>query len=361
MSPRESADVHAIAMTDNPHDHLVRATFVHPPQAAAELRSVLPPVLVAQLDFTTLAAVSGTFIDATLRDREADLLFTVQVRGGGERLVYVLFEHQSTIDPWLPLRLLEYQLQIWERWRGDHPAAKKLPPIVPVVLYHGDRPWTGSPCFGDLLDGSSAEDGDDANGGTQAKAALRECCVDFRFILDDLTRCSDEDLFARALDAISLLTLLGLKHARTDEDLCPRLLSWTWVMDDAARCPGGPEAVKRFFRYLAMVSKRVSRAFVKEELMPRLDDESAREAGLTLAEQWIEEGREKGLKQGIEQGIEQGLEQGRRDLLHRLLEERFGALPPSAIEQVAAASSGQLDRWAVRLFHAQSLEEALAV
>jgi hypothetical protein len=33
-------------------------------------------------------------------------------------------------------RMLSYQVRIWNRWRADHPKAKTLPMIVPIVMYH---------------------------------------------------------------------------------------------------------------------------------------------------------------------------------------------------------------------------------
>ena len=103
-------------MNDNPHDHFIRAIFSQPQYAAAELRAVLPAALLAKIDLDTLASVSGSFIDAELQERAVDLLFSVRLRGGNEALIYVLFEHQSTFDPWMPLRLFEYQAKIWQRW-----------------------------------------------------------------------------------------------------------------------------------------------------------------------------------------------------------------------------------------------------
>jgi hypothetical protein len=47
----------------------------------------------------------------------------MQVHGGGEALVYVLLEHQSTFDPRMPLRLLQYLVRVWEAW--------DLPPWAP--------------------------------------------------------------------------------------------------------------------------------------------------------------------------------------------------------------------------------------
>jgi hypothetical protein len=47
-----------------PHDALMRAVLSNPVDASAEVRSVLPPDLVARLDPDHLELQSGTFIRA---------------------------------------------------------------------------------------------------------------------------------------------------------------------------------------------------------------------------------------------------------------------------------------------------------
>jgi predicted transposase YdaD len=49
--------------------------------AAMELRAVLPPALVRQIDFATLEPLPGSFIDEHMRGSHADLLYTVQCAG----------------------------------------------------------------------------------------------------------------------------------------------------------------------------------------------------------------------------------------------------------------------------------------
>ena len=58
-------------------------------------------------------------------------------------LVYALLEHKSTPDPLTPLQVEEYKLRIWRRRIDDHPDDTfRLPPILALVFYHGERPWT---------------------------------------------------------------------------------------------------------------------------------------------------------------------------------------------------------------------------
>jgi predicted transposase YdaD len=76
----------------------------------------------------------------------------------------------------------------------------------------------------------------------------------------------------------------------------------------------------------------------------------------------LEKGREQGLEKGLEKGLEQGLTKGRqegaRQLLLKLLVQRFGELPAACRRRIAAIRS--LDRLAglaERVFTARSLDE----
>src|SRR5262245_22682953 len=168
------------------------------------MRAVFPKELLAQLDLGTLAPVEGSFVDEGLRASSADLLFSVGLRGGGSGLVYILFEHQSTLDERMPLRLLRYQTRIWERYAAEHPDETKIPPIVPMLLHHGPKPWPWKPSFSSVV----ALD-------HPTRTALGGTLLDFSFVLDDLSRQSDAQILDRASDAVVRLTLLALRHGRS--------------------------------------------------------------------------------------------------------------------------------------------------
>ncbi len=74
-------------------------------------------------------------------------------------------------------------------------------------------------------------------------------------------------------------------------------------------------------------------------------------------EQGIERGIEQGIERGIEQGIERGIEQGMRQSALRLMEAKFGPLPPRVKQQVDALSRDAVARLQLDLLKAQSLDE----
>jgi hypothetical protein len=56
-------------MPGNVHDLLFRATFSQVEHAASILRLLLPPALVARLNWASLALCPGSFIDEALAGR----------------------------------------------------------------------------------------------------------------------------------------------------------------------------------------------------------------------------------------------------------------------------------------------------
>ena len=69
------------------------------------------------------------------------------VTGTTKLLIYILIEHQSTVDPTMGFRVLFYMTHIWDAQRREW-ESKNVPkskwrfcPILPIVYYTGNRKW----------------------------------------------------------------------------------------------------------------------------------------------------------------------------------------------------------------------------
>ena len=51
--------------------------------------------------------------------------------------IYLLFEHKSQPEHWTALQLLRYVVAGGEQYLKQHRKAQRLPPVYPLVLYHG--------------------------------------------------------------------------------------------------------------------------------------------------------------------------------------------------------------------------------
>jgi predicted transposase YdaD len=331
--------------TPTPHDALVKVIFSQLAHAAGLLCAVLPPPMVARMDFSSLVLRPGSFVNRLLRARHTDLLFSVKV-AGQEVLIYILFEHQGTVDALMALRLLQYMARIWERHTQNHPEAQRLPPIVPVVLHHSKVGWSASTTFEGLLDVDE-----------ETLAALGEHTVRMRFVLDDISLASDETLRGRAMTALGRLALWCLRHGREPDELMARLRSWRKVLAEVRRAPNGREALFVVWKYIADAYLQKGGHTPQDVLAMLMEaaGEEATEEIMTLSDMLREEGR----VEGEQKGLKKGRTEGERKILVKQLRLRFGELSDEVVARVRAAGPKQLERWAERVLTAPSLDEVL--
>lgn len=108
---------------------------------------------VAELDFNTLERVSESAISHDLREREDDMIWRLR---WGERwlYVYLLLEFQSSVDHFMAVRLLTYVGLLYQDLAaaGEIPSGSHLPPVVPIVLYNGEKSWWAKTSLADLIE-----------------------------------------------------------------------------------------------------------------------------------------------------------------------------------------------------------------
>ena len=255
----------------------------------------------------------------------------------------LLFEHQSTVDSLMSFRLLRSEIRIWERWLRDNPGAHKLPVILPVVLHHSVDGWTGSTSFEDLLDVDKT-----------TLADVAPYVPRFRFILEDISHETDEELRARAITALARLSLWCLRHAREPWELVDRLGAWLDLVREVRGAPHGVAALVLIMRYIFATNEPDKPEELVARLLAAVGNEGKEEI-MTAADQLMERGRE----QGIQLGLKQGLERGRREMLLDLLHERFGKLPDAAVARVTAADAAELQAWSKRVLTAPGLDDVV--
>jgi hypothetical protein len=97
-------------------------------------------------------ANSTVYCSSSNRTVESDLILQAPIRApeGTKRrriILYILIEHQSEPDRFMPLRALEYVVMVYKRqlrdWEKKHKNLDKLQlqPVLPIVLYTGTRTW----------------------------------------------------------------------------------------------------------------------------------------------------------------------------------------------------------------------------
>jgi predicted transposase YdaD len=338
-----------------PHDLFARYTFGHPERAAAELRAVLPPHVVSEVDWESLRREPGSVVDPELRETESDLLFTARLRTGKPLLLYVLLEHQSSVNRWMALRMLRYVVRQVERWRQEHPDSEVLPLIIPLVMYHGpDGAWTAPRRVEELFE---------LPGEGEQREQWRALVPRFEYLLDDLTAEREEALKARPGPPLVRLAWLVLRYGRSEE-LARRLPDWVALFAQMQAGPEGAEHLVVVIRYLLWVGDKAVREAAGRVLHSVVDPQRAEGLMRSYAEELIEQGlargREEGREEGLAKGREEGLARGRAESILRILTARGLRVDEAARQRILTCTDlTTLDHWFNRSLNATTLSEVL--
>ncbi|NNH72336.1 hypothetical protein HLB23_21155 [Nocardia uniformis] len=276
----------------NPHDALFRKILARPADAASELRAVLPEKITAHIEWDTLELQPGSYITQDLRSRYSDLVFRARIDNRTAYLT-VFIEHQSSPDPLMPLRMLEYVTGFLTQHVHTH-RSTTVPAVLALAIHAGPdgRRWSYPTELSELfdLDPATRED-------------LGEYLPRFRILLDDLTVHDVPALRARHLTPPTPLTYVFQQSNISDTEFEP----------------------------------------ITEQVGSR-----AREALMTLAEQLKEKGRA--------EGEARGEARGRAETLVEQLESKFGPLPAETVAMVRAARIAQVRQWAARVLTADTID-----
>jgi hypothetical protein len=332
------------------HDTLYHRLFCHPGMVASLLREFVAGPWLDDLDLDGMERLNAKFHAETTERRDGDMIWRIPRRGGGGTYLVLLLEFQSTSDHWMALRALVYAGLLWQHLVMEQrlPPDGRLPPVLPVVLYNGDRRWAAPLALHALI-------------GLPENSPLWQWQPHMAYHMVDEGAFSDDDLDGR--------------------DALPALLFRLESSPDPAQVVGLADAVLAWFvRHPGFEGLRSVFAALLSGLMEPLVPEVRVPEGLqevrnmlatrveTWKQQWPQEGElkgrlegeQKGRQEGRQEGEQRGRQEGEAALLLRLLERRFGVLPGWAKDRIATADTVALEEWGLRVLDAASLDDVLA-
>lgn len=271
----------------NPHDRFFRESFGRPEIARNYLEEYLPPGLRPLFDLSEMNLQDGSFVDEAMKEHQTDIIYQVRLHGGQVAYVYFLFEHKSYPDPQVAFQLLRYMVRFWERQLKEN---ESLAPIMPLVIAHGERPWSVPTDFFSLVG---------------APEGLRPYLPDFHYHLNDFSHLSDEMIRGQIWLRVSLSVL----RAIFDPHLKDELGNLVELMFQLSEKRTGLEYIRTILYYLSKATDRVKREDLRQALLSQ--GSQGERVMNTIAQEFIQ--------QGIKQGIEQGRLEEKRHIARQLL------------------------------------------
>ncbi|MGC4118293.1 MAG: Rpn family recombination-promoting nuclease/putative transposase [Myxococcales bacterium] len=326
------------------HDEYFKALMVQPGTAGTLLRERLPRALAALLEPGEPELLPGSYVDPELRQSHSDLLFRMALRGGGSLYVYCLVEHKSSPDPRIGWQLLRYLTRIWERLDRKNKRRGKLPPIVPLVVYHGREKWSAPKRFTVMVD---------------APPEMLPVLLDFPYGFVDLHTMDEQALSKNVVLRVGLLVL---KYAMVEFESAPIDLV-AGFLSELRKAGCSEEFLVQVASYIWRAYEAMDKGSVVEaarRAMPEKEDEMVS----IFARELLAEGEAKGLAKGRAEGRAEGRVEGRAEgmagALVRILEARFGRVPERHQKAIASGALEDLQVWLDRAATAQALEDVFA-
>jgi predicted transposase/invertase (TIGR01784 family) len=283
------------------HDHSYKHLFSHPELIQDLLRGFVPGSWVEALDLDTLEKVNGSYVSADLREREDDIIWRVRCRHKWI-YVYLLIEFQSTVDRYMAVRLLTYiGLLYQDITKAKQQGEGKLPPILPLVLYNGDKVWDAALTLEELIEELPGE--------------LSRYRPQFHYLLLDEGHYPKQNLPLNNLVA----SIFRLEMSREPKDvhrLVAELVDWLKAPEQAS--------LRRAFA--VWINRVLLPTRLPGQQVPRVND--LIEVENMLAErvkEWTREWKEAGIQEGMQKGIRKGIRKGLLEAIEMGLSIKFGA------------------------------------
>ena len=212
------------------------------------------------LDFATLTPLPADYVSEDLSQRHGDLVWKIHFRGRWLYLV-LLLEFQTTVERAMAVRMLAYTALLYQRLIADGALSEDdaLPPVLPVVIYNGRRPWTAAVDVSELVGSSDP--------------VLARYQPSQRYFLLDEGRAAGtglpRDNLVSALIALEtnrdrtrlpglLGTLIGLLRERRDDELAQAFRAWVAQVLLPRRFRGtAPESLPRLEEVQTMLEETV--------------------------------------------------------------------------------------------------------
>jgi hypothetical protein len=322
--------------------------LLHDAANVRDLVMLRDPTRAARIDFARLTIDPTSYVAADYRHLCSNLVLKVPYRtrlAGRPRTLtlYLLLEHQSEPDVLMALRVLEYLVQVYKgqlraATKGGRPRADfRLQPVLPVVLYTGERSWEVLTSLAELVEGGSAD--------------FADVVPQLRPLFLNLAAVPVEELETAGGYFGWLLELIRLRHAPAEEfhATTARVVGHLEEMAEVER--------ERWLLFLSYIGTMIHQERVRPEherlyelIGKSIRSDTRRREVETLMETMADFLRAEGRRAGEIHS--------RQQTLVRLLRRRFGRVP-RATEQLIRATedTARLDTWLDNFATAQTLAD----
>lgn len=275
------------------HDKLYRDFF----NDTMEFSLFLEYFLNINIPYIELSPYNGGFITEDYKNRHSDVVYKIN-----NKPIYILLEHQSSVDYSISYRIFDYYSLILRNTVDMNSIKNKnyeLPVIIPILLYTGNRKWDLEPNLKNM----------------QHNNSFRNNILDFRYDYVNIFNYSIEEL----LNIDSMIAyLLATDKCKKKNELLTVLEKLSHIVTSNSR----KHSIKRLIIY---IYKDFFDDTIRNELLEKF--EKGDDVSMKYAWDYVKEDikrmrardERKGIKKGRQEGLLEGIRKNAYEMISKML------------------------------------------
>jgi predicted transposase/invertase (TIGR01784 family) len=298
---------------DKINDKFFWDIYGRPINTAGFLKDFLPSNILNELDLTHISVDKKSYLSEEYKDHYSDLVVETRFKGNSEEpvFVYFLMEHKSYIPTRPAFQLLRYMVEQWYELEKKGTLGSKLPPVFPILIYHGDKGWTPGVHFHDIV--NIPHDG------------MKPYIPNFQYFLSDATT-ENEDKYKTSV--VIKCWFIVVKYIK-DPVMREKLFEVIKLLHDRLEQDAAVEYVDIFMKYLANTDNKVTKTDAVKAIETIFPDR-----GADMIKGWA--------KEYVEEGIEEGMLVEAREMVLEALDIRFSSNVPGDVHKKINALNNRI-------------------
>jgi predicted transposase/invertase (TIGR01784 family) len=277
-------------IVNNPHDKFFKQVLGDKETTRDFLTNYLPGDLLTVIDLESLVIQKESFIEKELQEHFSDLMYQVKIKDR-QGYLYLLFEHKSYLYKATALQLLKYIVSFWEQ-KVNKEKTNTLPPVIPLVLYHGKEKWQLKHSLSSMIEG--IED---------LPEAVKRFIPNYEYLFFDFSPYSAAEIRG----GVELRIFISILNAmfKEEEEFLSTVARSLQALEELGRGQKATDYLETMIRYIISAREDIS----YKEIHGAVKNVSPKggEMLMTIAEKLRNEGKKEGLEEGMEKGLEMTL------------------------------------------------------
>lgn len=276
----DTGKIVSIDSVNNKHDKIFKNILTE----EKEIRSFLKGFVELDVENIKLEECKNTFITQNFKKRKSDIIYKNE-----KEEIYYIIEHQSTVDKRMPIRILEYCIEVMRDIEKSGKLEKDYNPlIIPIVIYTGNKKWNIATNFSETQ---------------RVKEKYKEYAINLKYKLIDINKYSKQELLKKDTKIASMMLIEKYNTSKEISNILIELISKTkdkeikeWIEGEVLYILKDTLTTEKQKEILELLKKGEKGSM--EEWLERVRKNDAR-----IERNLIKKGEQKGRTDGIIEGI----------------------------------------------------------